>query len=112
MKNILAENNNRAKQARQRGIEYSLMPLTLDKLYKEERCFYLNVPLNVKNKMHKDLTKLSLDRINCDGGYTKDNVVACSWIANQLKNLIECGLITPIDVIECGKRFKLAMREY
>lgn len=109
MKNILAENNNRKNQANSRGIKYNLMPLTLDKLYNQQRCFYLNIPLNVKADRFRFFTRLTLDRKNPDKGYTKSNVVASSHMANQLKNLIECGLITPDDVIECGKRFKDAL---
>ena len=109
MKNILAQNNNRKKQAYKRGISYTLMPLTLDKLYREQRCFYLNIPLNVKAERFKSITKLTLDRKDPDKGYTKSNVVSSSHIANQLKNLIESGLITADDVIECGKRFKKAL---
>ena len=109
MTNILADNINRKKQAAKRGLEYTLMPLTLDKLYRQERCFYLNIPLNVKADRFKAYTKLTLDRKDPDKGYTKDNVVTSSHIANLLKNLIESGLITPNDIIECGNRFKKAL---
>ena len=109
MKNILSDNNNRKRQAKARGIDYTLMPLTLNKIYNQSRCYYLNIPLNVKADRFKGLTKLTLDRKDPYQGYNKDNVVASSHMANQLKNLIECGLITADDIIECGRRFKDAL---
>lgn len=105
------KNNSRRSQAKKRGIEYTLMPLTLRKIYHQQRCFYLNVPLNVKYERFAKPTKLTLDRVNSLKGYTKENVVACSSFANQLKNMIESGLITPDDVIECGKRFRDLMNK-
>lgn len=99
-------NKQRKGQAEKRGIEYTLHPLTLQSLYQRPRCYYLNMPLNVKAEWFRKSTALTLDRKDCSKGYTKENVVACSWFANQLKNLVESGLITPEDIIECGKRIK------
>ena len=106
MVDIVNEIKQRKQSAKQRGLKFSLMPLTLLSLKTKQRCYYLNIPLNVKNDRYKGLTKLTLDRKDPNLGYTKDNVVACSNVANRLKNLIESGLITPDDVIECGKKFK------
>ncbi len=106
MRNFLAENKNRKQNAKKRGLEYTLKPLSLIKIYNQQRCYYLNVPLNVKSEKFSFFTKLTLDRKDSKKGYIKDNVVACSHMANQLKNLIESGLITTNDIIECGKRMK------
>lgn len=99
-------NYQRKRQAKKRGIEYTLTPLCLMKLANQVRCYYLNMPLNVINKRISRHTKFTIDRKNPLKGYTKDNVVAASDIANQLKSLIEFGLITADDIIEFGKKLK------
>lgn len=109
MQDLFQETINRKKSAKKRGIEYNIMPLTLSKLKNESRCYYLNVALNVKNVRFKRNTKFTIDRKNPDNGYVKGNVVACSDIANQLKNLVESGLITCDDIIECGRKIKQAL---
>ena len=73
MKDILKDNKNRKRNAVQRGLEYRLHHLTLNKLYNIERCYYLNLPLNVKIERFAKDTKLTLDRKNPKHGYTKHN---------------------------------------
>ena len=50
-----------------------------------EKCPILNIPLIVGNKVPTDNSP-SLDRINNDKGYTKDNIQIISRKANQMKS--------------------------
>lgn len=109
MKDIKSAINQRRKGAKGRGISYEIPDITAFSIYNSNRCHYLNLCLNVKNVKIKNLTKLTFDRKDPDKGYVKGNVVACSNIANQLKNLVESGLITAEDIINCGKKIKQAL---
>lgn len=105
-KNFKKDNLNRAKQAQERGITYSLKPLSLRNIYRAKRCHYLNIVLNVRSEKFKSHTRTTVDRVNSSRGYIKGNVVAASNIANQLKGLVESGLICPDDIINMGKKLK------
>lgn len=76
---------NLKKSAESRGKEFNLNLGDVRKLLKRKRCAYTGVPLT--HVEGKD-TDISVDRVNASGGYVKDNVVACSHFANQLKSVL------------------------
>ena len=82
--------NDRATSCNRRGIakglESNLTYLDLQEIYEQQfgRCFYSNVILSLEGK--EDPTYISVDRINPQKGYTKDNVVLCSIACNFLKS--------------------------
>jgi len=45
-------------------------------------CYWLNIPMNPDNAPRHSL-KPSLDRLDVKRGYTKDNIVLCSLLANM-----------------------------
>lgn len=47
----------------------------------DRKCFYLGIDLEPAFNRRK-LNSPSLDRIDCNKGYTRDNVVLCSQFAN------------------------------
>lgn len=70
------------ENASKRGIKFSLSLNDLRLIMRSKRCKYSGILFD------KELHKLSLDRIDCKKGYTKDNVVACSEYVNKLKSII------------------------
>jgi outer membrane protein assembly factor BamA len=104
--NLKNNYNNRKKNAVSRGLEFTINALTLSSILRANRCQYLNVPLNVKRVQFKGLTKVTVDRIDSSLGYVNGNCCAASNIANQLKNLVESGLIVPQDIINFGHKLK------
>ncbi len=81
MRKLLADAKRRAKV---RGFDFDLTEeflLSID----SEICPYLEIPLawGASSGIRSDNSK-SLDRIDSAKGYTKDNVIICSWKANRL----------------------------
>ena len=68
-----------ALSAYDRGIPFTLTENKLKTLLETKKCFYTGVPLTPNN--------FTVDRIECDEGYTNTNCVACTYDANQLKSL-------------------------
>lgn len=64
--------------AKLRNIPFSLTLSHVKKLLKTKKCFYLGIPLDESN--------FTVDRLECEDGYTNKNTVACSALANHLKN--------------------------
>lgn len=77
-KRITRIRQNKKKNAKNRGIEFTLTPEQFYSLYTEKYCFYTGVELTEENR--------SIDRIESDKGYTADNVVACDKDFNKRKN--------------------------
>lgn len=69
------------------GVEFSL---TRDDLIIPDTCPILGIPLFFKEysaeKGSRNPNSPSIDRVDPSKGYTKDNVLVCSWRANHLKN--------------------------
>ena len=94
----------RRKGAQTKGLEYNItslfkhiqrraklysMELTIDvpflvELFENQKgiCPYTGLPMSFEIHNYQ---RLSLDRINSDLGYTKENIVWCCWIANNMK---------------------------
>jgi hypothetical protein len=72
------------KSAQQRAKDKGrVCDITIDDIVIPEICPILNVPIQlVRNSQYGP----SLDRINSDRGYTKDNIIVMSRRANVLKN--------------------------
>lgn len=65
--------------AKSRNINCSLSLKDLEKIFNQSSvCFYFGRPLT--------LNDVTVDRLNCNKGYTKDNIVLCTKEANNLKN--------------------------
>lgn len=80
----------KAQRSRDRKIDFLLSFADYKKLRAKKKCFYTGWTLtNEYNGGTRDLTHFTLDRINSDLPYTKENtVVCCDWF-NGLKNRIE-----------------------
>ena len=59
--------------------------ITLEDIIIPEFCPILGIKLEKGNGIACDNSP-SIDRINSDFGYTKDNIVVCSYRANRIKN--------------------------
>lgn len=84
----LAERYLKKKEnAMSRGIEFNLSFSDYKKLGKKTTCHYSGIKFS--NNQYSGF-KRSLDRIDCNLGYTKENTVACCVLVNSLKeNLLE-----------------------
>lgn len=67
-------------RAKYRSIPWNLTYADLQAL--PLTCFYTGLPLDF---MVNSPTLVSLDRVDSNGGYTKENVVFCCAIVNQMK---------------------------
>ena len=67
--------------AASRGLPFNLTLSDIRKLVRRKTCFYTKVPFDNAVEAHRR----TIDRIDCNLGYVKGNVVACTDEANQLK---------------------------
>lgn len=72
-------------RAKANGVDFTL---TRDDVTIPEMCPILDIPLFFADGSNKDKNpnSPSIDRLDPSKGYTKDNIVICSWRANHLKN--------------------------
>jgi hypothetical protein len=77
---------NASKQrAALKGREHSITLDDLKELYPEDgRCPVFGIELKFGNQGFRECSP-SIDRIDSDGGYTKENIQIISWKANRLK---------------------------
>lgn len=74
------------ENARDRALRYNIeFDLKLEDLIIPEKCPLLDVPFKGGTKEDKWFT-WSLDRIDSTKGYTKDNVMVITYLANTMKN--------------------------
>ena len=74
--------------ATKRNKEFDLTLAVVRKLVKTKKCYYTGMPVaSYEDYTHPN--QLTIDRVDATLGYTKDNVVVCSHLANQFKNKIE-----------------------
>jgi hypothetical protein len=80
----------KADSARSRGLDFRLNLVSFRNLLRTVKCPYTGVALTVprpgKPSLHSDIT---IDRIDNSKGYVKNNVMAISYQANNLKSLFE-----------------------
>lgn len=69
-------------RAKRYGREFDLIE---DDIIIPERCPILDIKLKLHTKRRCEESP-TIDRIDNDRGYTKDNIVVCSWRANRMKN--------------------------
>lgn len=84
------------KSAKRRGKEFNLEIKDVHSLLKEKTCFYTGKPFG-----DGDMQK-TVDRVDNNKGYIKGNVVACSKLANQLKEQI---FERPTNNLDCNIQF-------
>ncbi len=80
------------KNAKDRGIEFSLSFRSMKNLLEAKKCYYTGITLTFPdNSEDRSLkaTDLTIDRIDSSKGYVSGNVVACSNAFNQLKSQFE-----------------------
>lgn len=66
--------------------ENTITPDDLDDLWygQDGRCYWLGIDMSLEDLFIKDSPFApSIDRLDCDGGYTRDNVVMTSRFANR-----------------------------
>lgn len=89
-----AENNwdrflfyNAKTSSKDRNLEFNLTREFISELYKKQhgKCFWLGIPMSPSSKP-KELFQPSIDRIDRNKGYTKDNIVLASFLANFGRN--------------------------
>jgi len=64
------------------------------------KCFYTGRDMTLNGGYHKDDSAATVDRIEPNEGYIKDNIVLCTAIVNRVKqNLSISELFTLLDEI-------------
>jgi hypothetical protein len=73
--------------SKRKDIEHTLTVDDINELYEKQNvlCYWFNVPL-IPSNSHKSPQQPSLDRLDGNKGYTKDNVVLCCYSANIGRN--------------------------
>lgn len=74
---------NKANDAKQRNIDFSLSFSTFKRLMYTKKCFFSGV--NFENVENHPLSR-SIDRLDNSKGYVEGNVVACTVRMNSMKN--------------------------
>lgn len=69
-------------RATRQGLDFNL---SIEDIVIPEFCPVLRIPLYSSSQQRTDNTP-TVDRIDNSKGYTKDNIVVCSWRANKLKS--------------------------
>lgn len=75
-------------QAKSRGVEFNLPLSSLRNILKARKCYYTGMVIGTDQPENAP-NQLTVDRKNPKIGYMKGNVVACSHLANSLKNSYE-----------------------
>ena len=70
-----------------RGLTFDLSLYDIKKLLKRKYCAYTGIELT-NNGQTNCRTQRTIERIDSKKGYVKGNVIAVSFVANQLKNII------------------------
>jgi len=73
--------------SKNRGLENTLTVDDINEIFERQNglCYWFNVPL-IPSNSHKSPQQPSLDRLDINKGYTKDNVVLCCYSANIGRN--------------------------
>lgn len=68
-----------------KNMEFDIDVEYLNKLYNSQKglCYYTNNKMSVTAG---DDDKISVDRLDSNKGYVKDNIVLCKWVVNRLKS--------------------------
>ncbi len=75
-----------AKSAQRRSKEYNIVcNITSEDIKLTKNCPYLNIPLEYGNNI-QTIYSASLDKINPELGYIKNNIQVVSMLANQMKS--------------------------
>ena len=76
----------KARSSKDRGIEFSLSLKRYRQLMLTKRCFYTGIVLTKPEGDKRKFSDLTIDRVDCNEGYTDSNSVACCNGINQLKS--------------------------
>lgn len=79
--------NTLINDSRNRNHEFNLTVQDINDIYEKQGglCYWFNIPL-IPSEKKKHPQQPSLDRLDRDKGYTKDNVVLCCYSANIGRN--------------------------
>ena len=71
------------KRAKEAGLEFNINKTDINEIYENQKhkCYWFNVDIKFTSKK-KDLSKISVDRINNKNGYVRNNIVLASYFAN------------------------------
>jgi hypothetical protein len=60
----------------------------LENLYnlQKGKCYYLDIDMKINSEISRDFYLMSIDRLDSNKTYTKDNIVLCCWGINNIKN--------------------------
>ncbi|NBN99704.1 MAG: hypothetical protein EBV19_10780, partial [Flavobacteriia bacterium] len=88
-------------------LEINISIEDLKEIYNKQngKCFWFNVSLDINSVLEKgNLLSMSVDRIDNNKGYTKDNIVICCRFANLGRQ--DCNFDRFKDIIKYIKNEK------
>lgn len=92
--------NSKHANAKERGIEFTLTFQAMKNLLSAKKCYYTGVTLTKGEGSVAKASDWTIDRIDCDKGYEKNNVVACCHAFNQMKSYVEKSGLAGLKVTE------------
>jgi hypothetical protein len=94
--------NSLVHDSKRRNIEHTITKEEIEEIYDNQNglCYWFGVPL-IPSLKHKYPLQPSLDRLDRNRGYTKDNIVICCYTANIGRN--ENDLETWLDFLNILK---------
>lgn len=93
--------NSKAQNAKERGIEFKLTFQAMKNLLSAKKCYYTGISLTKgEGSAAAKASDLTIDRIDCEKGYEKGNVVACCHAFNQMKSYVEKSGLQGIKVTQ------------
>ena len=102
------------ESAKKRGYPFDITITKLKKELYRKKCPYLGCMLlsrfNFKtpNGVEQPFNLLTIDRIDSDEGYTDENIIACSYRANQIKS--DCTLEEVLSLAKGMKKLQEAKK--
>ena len=97
----------KAQNAKARNLSFDLSFTSFKNLMMAKRCFYTKAILtDYDSTIGNRPTDRTIDRLDCNLGYVKGNVVACCSVANQLKASMETSGIDCSSMIKIIKKSK------
>lgn len=79
--------NTLVHDSKRKGVEHTITVSDINQIFEQQngRCYWFNVPL-IPSKNKKNPQQPSIDRLDRNKGYIKENIVLCSYSANIGRN--------------------------
>ena len=84
----------KARDAKDRGIEFSLSFQAMKNILSAKKCYYTGIPLTTSEGSVQKASDLTIERVDPSKGYVVGNCVAACYAANNIKSQLESAGLT------------------